>query len=242
MSRETVKAKLKAAGIHFAISLAVFALTVGIMFTLWYPWPYFWIDGGWQFVRLAAAIDIVLGPLLTFIVFRRGKASLRFDLAAIGTLQAAALVWGCLIMYQQRPAFVVFAYDTFRTVTREQIVLGTRQFPELRELDTGNSPPVVYLKLPEDLHEALALMLASQNGGTPIQTLADRYQSLGPGNLEDMARFQILPNDHAVEGSAPSKSQDRLYLPLLTRYGTAIVELEKASGKVLRYMQIHSAD
>lgn len=39
---------------------------------------------------LIMGADIVLGPLLTLVVYKAGKKSLRFDLACIVTLQAGA--------------------------------------------------------------------------------------------------------------------------------------------------------
>jgi hypothetical protein len=43
---------------------------------------------------LMAGIDIVVGPLLTLIVFKAGKKGLKFDLALIALAQAAFLAYG----------------------------------------------------------------------------------------------------------------------------------------------------
>ena len=39
------------------------------------------------------AIDLVLGPLLTFVVFKPKKPKLAFDLAAIAVMQMIGLPW-----------------------------------------------------------------------------------------------------------------------------------------------------
>lgn len=41
-----------------------------------------------------AAVDLVMGPLLTLVEFKPGKKSLKFDLTAIALLQAGALLYG----------------------------------------------------------------------------------------------------------------------------------------------------
>ena len=68
------------------------------MFWVWYPTPYFAIDGGWQVLRILAGVDVVLGPLLTFIVFKIGKPSLKFDMSCIILMQIGALIYGGMII------------------------------------------------------------------------------------------------------------------------------------------------
>ena len=82
-------------------------------YLLWYPPPYFEFDGGMNVMRLLLVVDVVLGPLLTLVVFQRGKKGLRRDLAVIGALQLAAFVYGAGLMFQYRPAFVVYAEKNF---------------------------------------------------------------------------------------------------------------------------------
>ena len=46
-----------------------------ILILLWYPAPYFMAAGGWQGLRIAAPIDLILGPLLAFIVLNKKKGT-----------------------------------------------------------------------------------------------------------------------------------------------------------------------
>ena len=65
--------KLRAFSIHFLISLAIFAVLLFLILFHWYPMPWFPIDGGWQGVRIMIGVDLVLGPVLTFMVFNPAK-------------------------------------------------------------------------------------------------------------------------------------------------------------------------
>ena len=65
-SKSVVKTKLKATGVHLAMSLMVFIYLAYQVFFNWYPEPYFSIDGGWQGMRLIGAVDLVLGGPLQF--------------------------------------------------------------------------------------------------------------------------------------------------------------------------------
>jgi len=59
----------QAAQIHLGISAMIAALVVWIMLYLWYPEPYFRVSGGQTLLLLLIGVDVVIGPLLTLIVF-----------------------------------------------------------------------------------------------------------------------------------------------------------------------------
>ena len=84
----------KAFGIHLAISLVVFLALLGIIILLWYPGILFSIDGGWEGLKIVMGVDVVLGPLLTLVVFKVGKPGLKFDLTCIAVAQIACMVTG----------------------------------------------------------------------------------------------------------------------------------------------------
>jgi hypothetical protein len=69
------------------------------MFFVWYPPPYFEVDGGWRILRILAGVDVVVGPLLTLILFKPGKPGLKFDMTCIALMQIGALVYGGTIIY-----------------------------------------------------------------------------------------------------------------------------------------------
>ena len=77
--------------IHLTISFIIFLVLAYLIVLHWYPLPYFHTDGGWRGIRIIAGVDLVLGPLLTLIVFKPGKPGLKFDLTLIGLAQAVAL-------------------------------------------------------------------------------------------------------------------------------------------------------
>src|SRR5215470_6530302 len=109
--------RIQAFLIHLGISLTIFGVLAYIVFAVWYPDFFFYTDGGWQGLRLLLGVDLVLGPLLTLIVYRAGKPGLRFDLTAIGTFQAACLAVGVWIVHGERPLAIVYVDGSFYTIT-----------------------------------------------------------------------------------------------------------------------------
>jgi hypothetical protein len=112
------KERGKASGIHLGLSLAIAALAALLVFGLWYPYPYRDISGGRHLFLIVVAVDVVIGPLITFAIFNRGKpwAELQRDLAMVGVLQMAALGYGVWTVAVARPVHLVFEVDRFRVV------------------------------------------------------------------------------------------------------------------------------
>ena len=144
-----------ASAIHLCISLFVFSLFVFVLLHFWYPAPYFSASGGWQGLRIVAFIDIVLGPLLTLVIFNqtKPKKELIFDLSLVAIMQITALCWGIYTVHQQRPVAVAFLDNSFYTVPAQELVDQDIDLQQLKKF--GSRLPVyVYIDKP-DTPEAL---------------------------------------------------------------------------------------
>lgn len=113
----------KAAAIHLALSAAVTTGATALLILAWFPPPHFAAGGGLRLMRTILLVDVVLGPLLTLIVYRTGKKGLRFDLAVIGTLQAAALLYGLVVAHGARPVYIVVSRDRATLVRAGEVHL-----------------------------------------------------------------------------------------------------------------------
>ena len=111
----------QAAAIHLGISAAIALAVVGAMRIAWYPAPYFDAAGGAMLLLLLVGVDVVVGPLLTLVVYSPQKKHLHADLAVIAALQLAALAYGVSVMYGARPVYVAFAGDRFELVAANAI-------------------------------------------------------------------------------------------------------------------------
>lgn len=108
-----MKDKLKAFFAHLAISGIIAALAMIVVFYVWYPSPLDTAIGVTEIFLILLAVDITIGPLITFIIYKRGKKTLAFDLVVIAILQLIALAYGMHTVFIGRPAFVVFNVDRF---------------------------------------------------------------------------------------------------------------------------------
>jgi hypothetical protein len=143
--------RFKAAAIHLLLSIFIVATVFAIMYLLWYPKGYFTIMGGKVLVALIGGVDIFLGPLLTFVVYKAGKKSLKFDLFCIGAMQIAALGYGTYVTFEARPVFTVFNKNKFQIAAVVDIMdyeLAKAKSPQMRQLSiTG--PKLVAIGQPD---------------------------------------------------------------------------------------------
>jgi hypothetical protein len=170
--------------IHLAISLSVFGVLAYLVAEVWYPDFFFQTDGGWQGLRLLLGVDLVLGPLLTLIVYRAGKPGLRFDLTLIGIVQATCLAAGVWIVSGERPLAVVYVDGSFYSVTAESFNEVGAPVPDLTAIP-GRYPKWVKVQLPEDYEEQSIIRGEMLRNNRMLATLSDRYVPFTPADLDD---------------------------------------------------------
>ena len=102
------RAAFIAAGIHFICSAVVAGLAAGLVFGMWYPYPYRELAGGRELFLLVVAVDVVCGPLLTAVLFNPAKSreELWRDLSLVAVIQLIALGYGLHTVWQARPLFL----------------------------------------------------------------------------------------------------------------------------------------
>jgi hypothetical protein len=240
----------KASLIHLGLSAIVYVPLLYLIVFQWYPQPYFAVDGGWQGLRLISGVDLVLGPLLTLIVFKSGKPGLRRDLTLIGLLQVFALTWGISLVYEQRTAMVTFADGGFHTINIEQVYKAGGQAPTIAE-QSSSTPPYAFVRMPVDRRERQDVRLKALFSGTTTHLLGERYEMLGEKNLKEVLKsgvhIGIYPavseqNRENLErflARHGGSTQDYAFFPLFCRYQTLMLALRRTDGSVVDTLEIN---
>ena len=245
----------KASSIHLAVSGAVAAAVLALMFLVWYPHPIFAAVGGQQLLLILLGVDVVLGPLLTLLIFDSKKSlkALTFDLSAIAILQVAALTYGMSVVFQARPAYLVFINDSFNLVTAHMLNeddLAKAKYPEYRSLPlTG--PVYAYSEMPRDADAGeIREILASELNGKWLQQWPQYYEpytshmaAAGMAAKPLAALRELNPGyaaeiDDAIRASGRSEA-DMGFLPLRAKYRNLVVLVGKSDGKVLALLRMN---
>lgn len=179
MNRELIPAKFKAAGIHFILSLLAFLGLLGVSMTLWYPDILFQADGGWQGLRIVVLVDVVLGPLLTFIVFNPHKPlrETMLDLSVIILLQLAALGYGVYTTWSQKPSVVVLLDQVLYPLTAKDWQGPLNDPKQLQRYAIGEQLPLVYAHIPLDREVLDEVNRQTNELGIPVYAQTHLYQA-----------------------------------------------------------------
>lgn len=115
--------RCKAAGVHFLCSLVVLSAAAFVLFFEWFPYPYWSLAGGKRLIEIIFMVDLVLGPLLTLLLFdaRKTKLALALDMSLIIILQIGAMSYGLYSAFVARPVYLVYEVDRFVVVTAADV-------------------------------------------------------------------------------------------------------------------------
>ena len=121
MLNSSLKFRLKAFAYHLGISVFIALVSLYIVFMVWHPAPLAKAVGVTYIFIMMLAIDAILGPVLTLIIAKKDKKSLRFDLSVIIALQVAAFSYGIYNIAISRPVYIAFDTSRFEVVQANNI-------------------------------------------------------------------------------------------------------------------------
>lgn len=188
--------RYRAALIHLLISAFLVGNVVGIVLWVWYPSPTFEAVGAFSIIRLLIGVDLILGPLLTLIVFKQGKPGLKFDLTVIAFTQIVALIYGTYTLYTEKPDYMVFAVDRLEFVSKNFIDQSKIRYDELRTREITELMPV-FARSPEDPQEFQAYLDSVVVDGMPdLEARPEFWEPWAAG--ADIIREQMKSLDELV--------------------------------------------
>jgi hypothetical protein len=241
---------VKAAGIHLVLSGLVVGALAASMWFGWYRSPYFRLDGGWHVLRILVLVDVVLGPLLTLIVFNRAKPELARDLTIIVLLQVSAFAYGAATLYLHRPVFTAAAQGNLYCVNwRDLDKAGGDQAGAVRLAQGASAPVFVHVALPTDAAERAAMWKAAGAGGPlPIHQAA-RFEAMTTQHWDALLRpetrvEELAKNDAGVaaelarvRSAHASLPFARLaFVPMSCRYGLVLAVFDRETRAMIDWM------
>ena len=157
--------RLKIALRNLYISQAIILLFLLFAYFVWFPYSFSRLGGFNKTALMLIFVDLVLGPLLVFIVYKKDKKHLTFDINVLLAIQLAAFLWGAYSLYLKHPAYAVFTVDRF-TLTNVSSLYP--QQPLTKQLKTSLFfPELVVAELPVDIKERKALLFEVLLKGMP---------------------------------------------------------------------------
>lgn len=246
------KERTRAASWHLLASLVIASLAAMLVFLIWFPYPYNEVSGGRQLFELVVGVDVILGPLLTFIVFNRYKLGKELwrDMSFIVLLQLAALGYGMWTVHIARPVYLVHEVDRFKVVTRADIdPVELSQAPlQLQKLPLSGIR-VIGVRLSRNSSEMFN-SIESAIAGKDLSAMPSRWQELDATNqaqIRQRARSAQFLRGRAMDGGAElsrviSKARlqegEVIALPLVSRRDDWSVLMRRDDLHIIGYVPI----
>lgn len=234
----------KASGIHLSLSILILGTIAALLVWRWYPPGLFHMADADKLLVLIGGVDVVLGPLLTLIVYKQGKKSLRFDLTVIALMQLAALGYGLNTVWQSRPVYLVAVVDRFQLVFANEIEERDRQLAIAYRKLPLLGPETVAAVLPQDSTARQQVMFSALEGrDVHLKPAYFAPYSMGADDLLEAAmparelstrlpREQSAALQQAID--ATGRGADTLVaVPVSSRRGNATMLLDAGNGQVV---------
>lgn len=243
MSGKLLQSKCKVTGLHFLLSLLAVAALLWVMLTQWFPDFLFRLDGGWEGLKIVIAVDLVLGPILTFILYKKGKPGLKLDMSVIAIMQVLGFVYGCTVVWHSRPVALVFVKDSFHVVSADIFKRYDVALSVMNEIP-GPYPKQIYI-LPQNPDTGEPMSFTEVAQGQVVITLAYRYYSPMAEHfaavaeqtrdisayIANKAEYQQEYQDFLQRNGVAES--DLLFYPVYSRYDFYILVLSKSEQRIV---------
>lgn len=247
--------RFKAFSIHLLMSVCVASFAALLIFVVWYPDKLASASGVNDIFLLLIAVDVVLGPLLTLIIFNPRKKELKRDVSIIVGIQIIALIYGMFTMFSVRPTFIVFNVDRFDVVYANELsdMDWTRIEDERFDSIPWWGPQVVAAKLPDDTSAAEEIIMSAISGGSDLQHRPEYYLSYTDAAalvkevirpLEALKKYnkERLTEIDQLIAQYSAKTDQIGYIPLIAKSRNLSVMIDRGSTEIVEMVDIKPID
>lgn len=229
---------------HLTISFLIALLAVGVVFFVWYPAPLAKAVGVTHIFLMMLIIDVIVGPILGFLVYKQGKKNLKFDLSVIILLQICAFGYGIYSIADGRPVWLVYSVDRIELIRNNDI----QQQPHVKikpqyQHPSWTSQQYVAVQLSKN-HEQKQNDMFNAIFGLTLAQQPDRYvpylQSKSDiqknaQSLEILKQFNDKKQLKAILAQYP---QANAFVPLKAGHVDMTVLLDKNTGEVIKIVDL----
>lgn len=131
--------------LHAILSVVFVGLFVLAVFFIWYPNGLV-VAGALHGLAILIIVDVVIGPLLTFLVYDLNKKELKYDLAVIVILQLICFVYGAEKIVNERPVYQVLTSSNLELVTASE----AKEHEIYKSLSLMHGPKFMILDVSDD--------------------------------------------------------------------------------------------
>ena len=230
---------------HISISFALAVLSVIWVFNVWYPTSLASAVGVTSLFFMLIAIDIILGPLLGWIVYKENKKSLKFDLVVVFLIQFGALVYGIYSIAEGRPIWLAYNVDRFEVVRANELILDKMDQvqPQYQQVSLWK-PQFVGVQFSNNIEQKNQDMFEEVLAGISIAQRPERYVPLEKVKTQIQQRSQSLAqlnnfnNQVDVNKILKKYPEANAWVPLQANHQDMVVLLHKETANIIKIVDL----
>lgn len=230
---------------HLSISILLALIIIAWVFLIWYPQPLAQGVGVTHIFLMMVVIDVVLGPILGFFVYKEGKKTLKFDLAVIILIQLSALGYGLYSIAQGRPIWLVYNVDRFELVRNNEIIdTNTQEVQAQFRNPSWFKPKFAAVQIAKNNEERSKNMFEEVIGGVSLAQRPERYVGLAQVKPQIQKRAQNLSelekynSKQDVENILRKYPKVDAWVPLKANAIDMVVLMNKSSAQVIKVVDL----
>jgi hypothetical protein len=244
-----MKFRLKAFGFHLLGSACFMGLVLGAFYLGWYRWPGWYLAGASTIALMMLGFDVVLGPLLTFVIANPNKQrrELARDIGIIVCVQIIAAGYGATTLWNGRVLYYVFSQKFLEIVQAsdldaEQVALGEKLQPQFAP-HWYSLPRWIYAPLPGDDKVREQIVTGSIAGSDDVIQMPRYYQpwemalpelrrelrvvdNMGEFSLQEKKTLKERMKDRNLDPNQP------IAIPMMGRVHPLLAVIDPASVRI----------
>ena len=211
-----MKFRLQALGLHLLASACALSLILGTLYFGWYRWPGWYLADVVHVVFVMAGVDVVVGPLLTFVIARATKPrrELVRDISMIVAVQLCALIYGSVSLWSGRPLYYAYSETVLQMVQAydidtEQSAAGRRKNPQLAA-HWYSLPRWIWAPLPQDPELTSKIVQSAVSGGDDVISMPQYFKRWDEGLPALRANLKKVDDVAYFMGSDKKRLNERM--------------------------------
>lgn len=231
--------------IHLAISLLIGLILVTLINWFWYPNPLAKTLGVASIFFMLLGLDIIIGPVLSFIVYKEGKKSLKFDLGVVIFIQALALTYGIYSIERARPVWLVYYANGFEVVQKNAID-NTHIDKALKEYQKPSwlRPQFVAIQVAQNINQYNNDLFEEVLGGISLAQKPERYLDIIQvkpqikQNVRELSDLKKYNNESEFKATINKYPQADAWLPLKANAQDMVVLINKQKAEIIKIVDL----
>jgi hypothetical protein len=244
--------RFKAFAWHLFGSASGLSVTLGLMYLGWYHWPGWYLADMPTVLAIMVGVDVVLGPLLTFVIADPGKTrrALARDVGCIVLVQLIAFTYGTITLWNGRPLYYAFSVNCLSVVQAQDLERGATARDAALAPHWYSLPRWIWVPLPDDSAEAARIIQSATHGGFDVTARPTYFKPWTSGaadlrgqlkRVDDIKFFSleekgILKSRMTAMGFAPDRANA---IALTGRKRPLLVVFDPSNLRLLAYIEPH---